>query len=102
MLSLSSVSQRKHNGQHGIKTKFQEYFCLETAGTANITVSEVQLSSSSPFKRAVYSLLVRQPGKSFHTFDTEQVRMRTLSKRLFLFYKHAYLIVYDLTSLSKL
>ena len=67
--------------------------------SGQLTVSEVQLSSLSPFKRAVYSLLVRQPGKSF---DTEQVRTRTLSKRLFLFYKHAYLIVYDLTSLSKL
>ena len=29
-MALSSVSQRKHNGQNGIKTKFQEYFCLET------------------------------------------------------------------------
>ena len=44
-----------------------------------LTVSEVQISSSSPLKRAVYSLLVRQPGKSF---DTEHVRTRTLSKRL--------------------
>ena len=66
--------------------------------SGQLTVSEVQLSSSSPFKRAVYSLLVQQPGKSF---DTEQVRTRTLSKRLFV-YKNVYLIVYDLTSLSKL
>ena len=59
--------------------------------SGQLTVSEVQLSSSSlQFKRAVYSLLVRQPGKSF---DTEQVRTRTLSKRLFL-YKHVYLVVY--------
>ena len=66
--------------------------------SGQLTVSEVQLSSSSPFKSAVYLLLVRQPGKSF---DTKQVRTKTLSKRLFL-YKHVYLVVYDLTSLSKL
>ena len=71
-------------------------FIKEKSG--QLTVSEVQLSSSSPLKRAVYSLLVQQPGKSF---DTEQVRARTLSKRLFL-YKHVYLVVYDLTRLSKL
>ena len=29
-LSLSLVNQRKHNGQLEIKTKFPEYFCLET------------------------------------------------------------------------
>ena len=29
MLSFSLVSQRKHNGQHGIYNT-QEYFCLET------------------------------------------------------------------------
>ena len=47
-LSLSLVSQRKHNGQHGIKTKFQEYSLTgkpikENSG--QLTVSEVQLSS---------------------------------------------------------
>ena len=48
--------------------------------SGQLTVSEVQLSSSSPFKRVVYSLLLRQPGKSF---DTEQVGTRTLSKGFF-------------------
>ena len=67
--------------------------------SGQLTVSEVQLSSLSPFKRAVYSLLVRQPGKSF---DTEQVRTKTLSKSFFYIYKHVYLVVYDLTHLSKL
>ena len=43
--------------------------------SGQLTVTEVELSSSSPLKRAVYSLLVRQPGKSF---DTEQVRTREL------------------------
>ena len=84
MLSLSLVSQQKHNGQRGIKTKFQEYFLsgnsIKENSAGQLTVSEVQLSSSLPLKRAVYSLLVQQLGKSF---DTEQVRTRTLSKRLF-------------------
>ena len=35
--------------------------------SGQLTVSEVELSSSSPLKRAVYSLLVQQPGKSFDT-----------------------------------
>ena len=84
MLSLSLVIQQKHNGQRGIKTKFQEYFCLESSikeNSGQLTVSEVQLSSSPPLKRAVYSLLVQQPGKSF---DTEQVRTRTLSQGFFI------------------
>ena len=70
MLSLSLVSQQKHNGQRGIKTKFQEYFCLDDSikeNSGQLTVSEVQHSSSSPFIRAVYSHLVRQPGKFFNT-----------------------------------
>ena len=50
--------------------------------SGQLTVSEVQLSSLSPFKRSVYSLFVRQPGKSF---DTEQVRTRTLSKSFFIY-----------------
>ena len=83
MLSLSFVSQRKHNGQHGIRTKFQEYFCPEGSikeNSGQLTVSEVQLSSFVTINRVVYSLLFRQPGKSF---NTEQVRTKTISKRLF-------------------
>ena len=98
-LSLSLVSQQKHNGQHGTKTKFQEYSLTGKSINENsgqLTVSEVQLSSSSPFKRAVYSLLVRQPDKSF---DTEQVRKKLYIETFF--HKHLYLVNYDLTCLSK-
>ena len=78
------MSQQKHNAQHGIKTKFQEYSLTGNSIKENseqLTVSEVQLRSSSPFKRAAYSLLVWQPGKFF---NTEQIREKTLYKDIFL------------------
>ena len=57
MLSLSLVSQQKHNGQHGIKTKFQEYSLNGNSikeNSGQLTVSEVQLSSSSPSTRSLF------------------------------------------------
>ena len=58
MLSLSLVSQQKHNGQRGIKTKFQEYSLTGNSikeNSGQLTVSKQSVKFSSVLRLFAFS-----------------------------------------------
>ena len=80
---ISKSTERKHNGQLEIKTKFQEYSRKGNSKIKNsgeLTDCEVQFSSSWQFITRGLFAFSHSAGK---TFDTEEVRMKTLLKLFF-------------------